>query len=210
MTPVMKTLGALIGAAGLIALSATAAAAQSTSPDANATAGPSSDRMTSQQKPIQASRATADYVEKAAIGNLFEIQASMLALKQGDSGALKTFAAQMITDHTNASNALEAGVKSASLQATQIPSKLDKAHEAKLNDLRKVTGRDFDAAYLQAQLAGHQDALKLHRDYTQKGDNPVLQKTAANAADITEHHLQELQRISQSVSPQTSSTGGSR
>lgn len=116
----------------------------------------------------------------------------------------------MITDHTNASNALEAGVKSASLQATQIPNKLDKAHEAKLNDLRKVTDRDFDAAYLQAQLAGHQDALKLHRDYAQKGDNPVLQKTAANAADITEHHLRELQRISQSMPPQTSSTGGSR
>jgi putative membrane protein len=203
MTRLMKTLGALLGAAGLLALSATAAAAQSTNPAPQ-------DGMTTQQKPIQTSRATADYVEKAAIGNLFEIQSSALALKQADSSAVKTFAQQMITDHTNAGKALEAGVTSASQQATQIPNKLDKAHEAKLNDLRKMTGRDFDAAYIKAQLAGHQEALKLHRDYAQKGDNAVLKKTAANAADITEHHLQTLQQISQAVPPQTSSTGNNR
>lgn len=204
MTRFMKTLGALLGAAGLIALSATAAAAQSANPAANPAP---KDGMTTQQKPIQTSRATADYVEKAAIGNLFEIQSSALALKQADSSAVKTFAQQMITDHTNAGKALEAGVTSASQQANQIPTKLDKAHEAKLNDLRKATGRDFDAAYLKAQSAGHQEALKLHRDYAQKGDNAVLKKTAANAADITEHHLQELQKITQAAPPQTSSTG---
>lgn len=204
MTRLTKTLGALLGAAGLIALSATAAAAQSVSPATPA------EPMTTQQKPIQTSRATADYVEKAAVGNLFEIQSSALALKQADSSAVKTFAQQMITDHTNAGKALEAGVTSASQQATQIPNKLDKAHEAKLNDLRKMTGRDFDAAYLKAQLIGHQEALKLHRDYAQKGDNSVLKKTAANAADITEHHLQTLQKITQAAPPQTSSTGSNR
>lgn len=203
MTRLTKTLGALLGAAGLLALSATAAAAQSANPAPK-------DGMTTQQKPIQTSRATADYVEKAAIGNLFEIQSSALALKQADSSTVKTFAQQMITDHTNAGKALEAGVTSASQQATQIPNKLDKAHEAKLNDLRKMTGREFDAAYLKAQLAGHQEALKLHRDYAQKGDNAVLKKTAANAADITEHHLQALQKITQASPPQTSSTGSNR
>lgn len=194
--------GALISATSMT-LIGTAAVAQSMNPAMSPAASPT------EQKPIQASQATIDYVQKAAIGNLFEIQSSDLALKQADNSAVKAFAQQMINDHTTSTQALESGVKSASLQATQIPNKLDSVHEAKLNDLRKVTGHDFDSAYLRAQLAAHQDALKLHQDYAQRGDSAVLKKTAANAADIVEHHLQELRKISQGV-PQTSSTGGSR
>lgn len=194
---------ALVCAAGLTVFGA-AAMAQSTSPTANLP-----DPAPQEQKPIQSSQATTDFIQKAAIGNLFEVQSSDLALKQADSPAVKAFAQQMVDDHITAMKALEAGVESASVQATQIPNKLDPAHDAKLNDLLKMTGRDFDAAYIDAQLTAHQDALKLHQDYAQSGDSPVLKKTAANAVDIVKHHLQELQKLSQSV-PQTSSTGGSR
>ena len=195
-------IGALVCATSIIAFGVAAMAQSVTSPDSMA--------PQTQQKPIQASQASVDYIQKAAIGDLFEIQSSELALKQADSPAVKAFAQQMITDHATSAKALESAVKSASLQATQIPNKLDPAHQAKLDDLRKVTGRDFDSVYIGEQLAAHKEALKLHRDFAEKGDNPVLKKTAANAADIAEHHLQEAQKITQMAPPQSSSTGSSR
>lgn len=180
------------------------ATAQSTSPQPT-------DRSASQaqQKANQASKATADYVQKSAIGDLFEVQSSDLALKQADSTDVKAFAQRMIKDHTTSTQALKAGIQSADLEI-KVPDQLDKAHDTKLSDLRKMKGKDFDAAYMREQVAAHKEALQLHKTYAEKGDNPVLKKTAANTATIVEHHLQEAQEIVKGAPPQSSSTGGSR
>jgi putative membrane protein len=63
---------------------------------------------------------------------------------------------------------------------------------------------------MREQVAAHKEALQLHKNYAEKGDNPVLKKTAANTATIVEEHLEHAQKIAKNVQPQTSSTGGGR
>jgi uncharacterized protein DUF4142 len=45
-----------------------------------------------------------------------------------------------------------------------------------LSDLKAKDGRDFDVAYDQIQLKGHQDAVALFDAYSKGGDNPDLKK----------------------------------
>lgn len=191
--------GALACAAGLTLWSA-AAAAQGAPPKAT-----DRNAAQSEQKAVQASKATQTYVEKAAIGDMFELQSSELALKQAESSDVKAFAQRMIGDHTKSTSALKAGIQSANLQVT-VPDKLDKDHDAKLSNLSKVKGKDFDQAYMREQIAAHKEALQLHKTYAEKGDIAPLQKFAHNTATIVEHHLQEAEQIAKGGPPQSSST----
>jgi putative membrane protein len=160
-------------------------------------------------KMTQASQTTQTYVEKAVIGDMFEIQSSDVALKQATSPDVKAFAERMIKDHTTSSSALKAGIQSANIQV-KIPESLDSAHQAKLADLRKTTRKDFDQAYMRQQIDAHKEALQLHRQYAESGDNPVLKKTAHNTMTIVEHHLQEAQNIAEGTPPQRPQSSSTR
>jgi putative membrane protein len=200
----MKRISAVTGAlACALSVSVWSVASAQTMNPAPAERNPATTSNAPQAK-AKASKETSNYVEKAAIGDMFEIQSSQLALKQAQNPDIKTFAQRMITDHTTSSEALKAGIQSAGLDV-KAPDKLDKAHQAKLDNLKKANGKDFDQAYMRDQLAAHKEALQLHKTYADKGDNPVLKKTAANTATIVEHHLAMAQDIAKGV-PQSSST----
>lgn len=200
----MKRISAVTGAlACALSVSVWSIASAQTMNPAPAERNPSAASSAPQAK-AKASKDTTNYVQKAAQGDLFEIQSSQLALQQAQSPDTKTFAQRMITDHTTSSEALKAGIQSAGLDV-KAPDKLDKAHETKINNLRKANGKDFDQAYMREQLAAHKEALQLHKNYASKGDNPALKNTAANTATVVEHHLAMAQDLAKGT-PQTSST----
>ncbi len=202
----MKRMSAVTGAVACalsVSLWSLAASAQTMNPPAAERNAPAAATKAPQAK-TKVSKDTTNYVEKAAQGDLFEIHSSELALKQAESSDVKAFAQRMINDHTVSSQALKAGIQSANLDVT-VPDKLDKAHEAKVSNLRKAKGKDFDQAYMREQLSAHKEALQLHKNYAANGDNPVLKNTAANTATVVEHHLAEAQEIAKSAA-QSSST----
>lgn len=202
MKPMTAVAGALACALS-VSLWNIAASAQTVNPPTTERNAPAATSKSPQAK-TKASKETAQYVEKAAMGDLFEIQSSELALKQAESPDVKAFAQRMIKDHTASSEALKAGIQSANLDVN-VPDKLDKAHQSKIDDLRKVKGKEFDQAYMREQVSAHKEALQLHKTYAEKGDNPVLKKTAANTTTVVEHHLAEAEQIAKGV-PQSSST----
>jgi putative membrane protein len=201
----MKRMSAVTGAVACalsLSLWSIAASAQTTSPAPAQRNAPGATSNAPQATKV--SKETTDYVDKAAQGDLFEIQSSELALKQADNTDVKAFAQRMIKDHTASSQALKAGIQSAKIDV-KVPDKLDKAHETKLSSLTKVKGKDFDQAYMREQVAAHKEALQLHKNYAEKGDNPVLKNTAANTATVVEHHLAEAEEIAKGTA-QSSST----
>src|SRR5690242_21388354 len=62
------------------------------------------------------SPSTADFVKQVAISDMFEIESSKLAQQKGNAEE-KTFAGQMVTDHTKTSTELKGLVSSGKVQA---------------------------------------------------------------------------------------------
>lgn len=178
------------------------AASQAMAPVSDTTPPAASPGQASEQTSI--TPATSQYIEKAAQGDLFEIQSSELALKQAEQPEVRDFAERMAKDHAISGETLKAALEGAQIQM-RIPTRLDQAHEAKLSDMRKLRGRDFDQAYMAAQITAHQEALQQHKSYVEMGDNPVLRNMAANMAVIIEEHLDHAQSVVHGP-PQTSST----
>ena len=66
---------------------------------------------------------------------------------------------------------------------------LTSSQQGKLDDLAKLNGADFDKAYVDGQIAAHQDALSLMKSYADKGTTPSLKTAASEIAPKVQQHL---------------------
>jgi putative membrane protein len=137
------------------------------------------------------------YVTNAAIGDMYEIESSKLALANSQSAAIKKFAQQMITDHTATTAKLKATLADAKIQVTP-PAQPDARRQGMLDNLKGLKGTDFDKAYLDQQTAAHQEALTLHSDFAKDGDNEPLKKLAAATAPKVQHHFEMVKQLDDS------------
>ncbi len=136
---------------------------------------------------------TEDFVRKVAIGDMFEIQSSELAIKKADHRG-KEFASRMISDHGKTSLQLKAMVQRGKVKA-ELPQALDDEHQKKLDQLKGLSGKDFDRSYDEMQQQAHEEAIALFQNYAQKGDNPDLRRWAAKTLPRLRDHLAMAKRL---------------
>jgi putative membrane protein len=136
---------------------------------------------------------TSDFVKEAAISDMFEIQSSQLAQTKGDD-ATKTFASQMVADHSKTTDELKEFVHSGKVQAT-LPAGLDSAHQRMLDKLKNLNGDDFEKEYDSDQVSGHKDAVSLFSRYAKGGKNATLKDWASQTLPTIQHHLEMAQGL---------------
>lgn len=131
---------------------------------------------------------TADFVKEAAISDMTEIEAAKIALQKGNADE-KTFANQMITDHTETSNELKAMVTNGDVREP-LPTALDSSSQKKIDKLNAAKPEDFSSEYDPLQVSAHEDAVSLFERYANGGDNPKLKDWAAKTLPTLKHHLE--------------------
>jgi putative membrane protein len=141
----------------------------------------------------QSAPSTADFVKKAAISGLFEVESSRLIEPKADRDT-KPFAEQMIKAHTEANNELKSLVQSGKVTA-EIPMTLDAEHQRQLDELKGLSGKELDQAYDRIQLRAHQQAVELFTQYSQSGDNPALKQWAAQTLPELKQHLSMAEKL---------------
>jgi putative membrane protein len=130
---------------------------------------------------------TPDFVKEVAISDMFEIESSKLAEQKGNASE-KTFASQMITDHTKTSNELKGLVTDGKVKA-ELPTTLDNSHQSKLDKLKSANGKDFSSDFDSDQISAHKDAVSLFERYAKSGDNADLKDWASKTLPTLKHHL---------------------
>ena len=128
----------------------------------------------------------AQFVEKASVGNTFEIEEAKLAEQQASDPALKDFAQRMVKDHSEAMSRLESVATQANQKAEM---KLDAPHQAMVDNLKKYKASDFDKIYLADQIAAHVETQNLLMDYKQNGKNGDLKTWARDTLPTVQDHL---------------------
>jgi putative membrane protein len=136
---------------------------------------------------------TADFVKEVAISDMFEIQSSTLAQDKGNAPE-KSFASQMVTDHTKTSTELKGLVSSGKVKA-DLPTALDSSHQSKLDKLKDESGKDFSSDFDSDQVGAHEDAVSLFERYAKGGDNPDLKDWAGKTLPTLKHHLEMAQNL---------------
>jgi len=135
-----------------------------------------------------------DFADRAAKSDAFEIAAAKLAGERAGSADIKNFATMMIEDHTASAAKIKKAAAQAAPKITPDPTLTDD-QKNKLDDLRKLSGADFDKEYADQQVDAHKEALSLMQLYADKGEVPSLKEAAAAIVPTVQGHLDKIKAI---------------
>ena len=137
---------------------------------------------------------TPDFIQKAAMSDMYEVQAGKLAVEKSQSDAVKQFGQQMVDAHTKTTEELTGIVKTKNLKV-ELPSALDAKHQKLMDDLNSASVDNFDKAYAKQQVDAHQEAVSLFKKYGAKGDDADVKEFAEKTLPTIQHHLDEAEKL---------------
>lgn len=132
------------------------------------------------------------FVLKASESDMTEIHLGKLASKQGDSPAVREFAARMVKDHTKSSAEL---TTVAAKQGFSLAKEISSEHKQACDKLSKMAGAEFDRNYITGQVKAHREAVKLFKNQVKSGQDADLRAFANKTLPVIEEHLKMAQDI---------------
>lgn len=132
-----------------------------------------------------------EFVNKAAIGGMFEVESGKLARTRSESPDLRALAMMLEQDHRKANVRLAEVAKGEKLT---VPSSLDSAHAAKLKDL-EATKSGFDAKFLAVQKTAHADSIETFEAYARDGGNKQLKALASDMLPTLKQHHDQVMKL---------------
>ena len=139
---------------------------------------------------------TTDFVQKAAMSDMYEIEAGKIASQKGQTAPVKGFGEMMVDAHSKTTEELKGIVASEKIKV-DLPAKLDAKHQKLIDDLNAASTADFDKTYAKQQVDGHQEAVNLFDAYAKKGDNAALKAFAQKTLPVIQQHLDEAKKLPQ-------------
>jgi len=131
-----------------------------------------------------------EFVEKASQINLTEIEMGNVA-KESPNPTVRQLGKQLAEQHTQAQQKLE---RLAASKGIILPDKPDADHQKKIDALKKQKGEAFTRAYLNANVAGHEQAIALFESATEKTSDGELRVWAEEMIPHLKRHLEAVQR----------------
>jgi putative membrane protein len=136
------------------------------------------------------------FMTKAAEGGLAEVQLGQLAADKASSNDVKDFGKQMSDDHGKANDQLKS---IAAQKGVTLPSDLNAKDKAEKDRLSKLSGEQFDKAYMQAMVKDHmKDVSEFKRESTTAKDTDV-KNFASQTLPTLESHLEKAKTVAGSV-----------
>lgn len=145
------------------------------------------------------------WVREAAIGGMFEVQVSQLAVQKAQSPEIKQFAQRLIDDHTKANQQL---MQIAQTKKLEVPTALDQAHQEKLAKMQQKSGAMFDKHWIAHQTAHHVHDILSYRDASTDLKDDDLKKFAASQIPILQQHYQQAARLANFTAPSEARPAG--
>jgi putative membrane protein len=133
------------------------------------------------------SDADREFMMKAAVGGMAEVELGRMAAQKAVNGDVKTFGKHMVDDHSKANDELK---QLASQKGVTLPTDLDARHKETMDRLSKLNGAAFDSAYVSEMVKDHaEDVSEFERESSQ-GQNSDLRAWAAKTLPTLREHLQ--------------------
>lgn len=189
--PVLKTLFVAllsIGFAGAASAQAASQAGSDASQPSQETAASSS--HASKSAPVARSKIShrdRRFVENAVRSNMAEYELGKLAEQHASSPEVKQFAERMVSDHGKAGEALR---EVAQHNGITLPDKPKHSETREMGKLAKLTGTQFDRAYIDHMVKDHRKDVKEFQEQAQKAKDPEVKKIAEQMLPTLKEHLQ--------------------
>jgi putative membrane protein len=133
------------------------------------------------------------------------VKLGQLASEKATNADVKKFGQMMVDDHTKANTQLMSIAQQAGVTA---PKDLKPQDQAFYDRLSKMSGDEFDHAYMRYMLADHQkDVAEFKKASTSASDASVKQ-FATDTLPVLEKHLQDARSITKKIGGGAEATSG--
>lgn len=166
----------------------------------NAQTAPSEQHMDHGARKMMKSPDTA-FAIKAAQGGLAEVKLGRLAAEKGSSADVKAFGQQMVDDHGKANEQLRSAAESVGMT---LPSDVNGKQQAMYDRLSKLSGAQFDSAYVKGMMMDHQEDIKEFKKESESGTDEKIKSFASQTLPVIQGHLDKLKAIQPNLSSSSS------
>jgi putative membrane protein len=146
----------------------------------------------------------AAFMRNADIINNAEVQIGQLAIERGQNPDIRRFAEMLVNDHQDNRQKLQ---QLAQTQDVQLSAGLDQKHRQTLDRLSQLQGAEFDRAFIDEMVKGHQDAISKFEEQVRTGQDPQAKSYAADTLPALRHHLQFAKDIQSRLKGDMSGSG---
>ncbi|AVP56455.1 DUF4142 domain-containing protein [Pulveribacter suum] len=163
-------------------------------PAAGAASGTHAIPTTTDSKPAHADAA---FMDDAAHAGHFEVEGAKLALKRGQSDAVKSFAQRMLDDHMAAAQQLQ---QLATAKNHKLPDEPSLMQKGKLKLLATHEGAKFDKSYIDSLgPKAHRETIELFEKGSTKAHDPDVKAWADKTLPTLREHLTLAEQLDQSA-----------
>jgi putative membrane protein len=128
-----------------------------------------------------------------AMVNMAEVEMGKMAQSKSQNAEVKTFAQQMIDDHTKGLSEVQAVAQA---KGVTLPTELDAKHKAMADKLAKLDGEKFDREYMKVGgTGGHKEALAMLNKNEKSAKDADVKGLATKMKPTVEQHLKAAQQM---------------
>lgn len=133
-----------------------------------------------------------EFVDEATAKGIAEIETAKLAIEQGESPEVKSFAEKMIEDHTKLNEDLRKLAQEKNLEVSDDATLMD---QAKAMILEMRDGEGFDDHYTSNQVNAHEQTIELFENAAENVNDEDVRELAKDSLEKLREHLAEAQEL---------------
>ena len=133
-----------------------------------------------------------EYVTKTLEAGMFSLKSSEMALQKSSSDIVTSFANLESAEQKAVATVLGS-------TGAEPPAAMNAEHQSLIDELMGTEGGDFDAAYIDGQIEGHQELLEIQQMMADMSDVTIPVATAKLGMEAIKTHLAVLEGIRRSV-----------
>jgi putative membrane protein len=150
-------------------------------------------RNTETNKDDKVARGDRKFIEDAAQGGMFEVQAAQLAAAKATDPAVKDFANKLVQDHQQANNEL---VQLANAKRVELPAAPSRGQRHTLEKLGTMSGAEFDRNFVkEVGLKDHQKDITTFEKAADKVKDPDLKAWVQKTLPHLREHYALAQKL---------------
>jgi len=189
----------LVLCSGLLLIPAAAQTSNSSANDAasqtNSGSAKSSSKSNAATNSGKLGASDRQFLKKAAQGGKAEVELGQLAQRKAASDEVKKFGERMVTDHSKANDQLQ---QLASQKGLTLPDKLNAKDQATKARLEKLSGKQFDQAYMRDMVKDHTKDVNEFQHEANNAKDPDVKSFAQSTLPTLQDHLKEAKQIAPS------------
>lgn len=136
------------------------------------------------------------FIKKAAEGGIAEVQLGKLAAEKATNPDVKQFGQRMVDDHAKANDQLK---QVAEKDDVRLPDHPSAAELAQKDRLEKLSGAQFDKAYMADMLKDHRQDVAEFRTEAKSAHDPDLKSFVEQTLPTLEDHLKTAESVAPKV-----------